>query len=99
VITNELPAEFQKLSLKAQSPAPGEKLFWFIDGALAGTEEGENSVRILPCPGEHMAKVVDAYGRWDSVRFTVTRDESANGLPQLIDGNPSVEGREKNGAD
>jgi penicillin-binding protein 1C len=80
IVTDELPADFQKLSLEAQSPAPGTKLFWFIDGGLVGSGDSDSPVTIKPASGTHLVKVVDEFGRWDSVRFSVSKDGRAGML-------------------
>ena len=73
--TDELPAAYQRLALRAVAAPAGLRLFWFVDGALAGVAEagGEPAFTGLK-PGRHKLRVVDEHGRSDSSEYVVGGD-------------------------
>jgi len=73
VLLDELPADFQKITLSARSDDPAARLFWFVDGSLVGSAPAYESIRIDAVEGKHRIKCVDNRGRAGEGDFGVER--------------------------
>ncbi len=71
VVLEELPEDQQKIALSARTADPGEKLYWFLNGSLAGIAPAYDTVRISPRPGRHKVICTDGQGRSSESWFIV----------------------------
>lgn len=70
-VTEALSAERQKIPLRAASRRGGEPVYWYLDGALVGLAQPDETVYVDPWPGRHRVSVTDARGRLDQVDFVI----------------------------
>jgi len=73
VLLDELPVDFQKITLTARSDDPATRLFWFVDGSLVGSAPAYESIRIDAVEGKHRIRCVDSRGRAGEGDFRVER--------------------------
>ena len=70
VFDPSLPSNQQKLALRARGPQGG-RLWWFVDGQLAGECAGDQPMWWEPTPGEHEIRVAEASGQAANVAIRV----------------------------
>ncbi len=59
------------IPLRAVTPAPDRRVFWFVDDRFVGTTESGGVRRVRPSPGPVTVVAVDSTGRSDRVRLQV----------------------------
>jgi penicillin-binding protein 1C len=66
-----LKPEDQEIKLEAEAGREAGALSWFVDGRFLATAPAAERLWLLPTPGEHEVRVMDASGRCHSVRITI----------------------------
>jgi penicillin-binding protein 1C len=73
VLVRGLPDDRQEVPLEAESPRPGGRLSWWIDGRWLGTVVPPERLWWTPEPGEHELTVIDESGAATRRRVQVVR--------------------------
>ncbi len=90
ILLEDLPADFQKISLSARTANPSDQLYWFVNGRLAGTAPAYEALQVLPKAGHYEVRCVDEQGRSSQTWFTVETSSRARkqaGWSRLSDSN------------
>ena len=71
LIQQDVPMEYQKIKLVAQTGPSTERLYWYQDGLLIGAREPDEPLFVPLEPGRHRMVVVDNLGLSDSITYEV----------------------------
>ena len=71
IVRPNVPAEYQKILFEASSANDSRRLYWFLDGRLYSTADGNGRVFYAPQQGSHQLMCVDDYGRSSTLTFQV----------------------------
>jgi penicillin-binding protein 1C len=70
-VTAAIPADRQKIPLRAQSRRPEERVQWYVDGRPVAEGLSTEVFYFTPSPGQHEVEVVGARGAFDKTWFRV----------------------------
>jgi len=71
MIVPGLKAERQEIPLEAEAGADVGELFWFINGRFLASSAPHERVWLLPQPGRHELRVLDASGHGDTISIKI----------------------------
>ena len=61
----------QEIPLEADAGADVGEIYWFVDGRFHSSSGAQERVWLMPSPGRHTVRALDASGRGDSIDIQV----------------------------
>lgn len=71
ILVAGLKRDRQEIPLEAEAGADVGELYWFLDGRYISTSAPQERVWLIPEPGKHEVRVLDASGRGDIINITI----------------------------